>query len=351
MSVFRLSKNQELNKYFSELEGMGLINYASRGYKKWHWQYTQNPFCLSPELPSWIYAWDCKAIGHLGVIPVDLKVGVQKIKAAWLVDFMTLAEYRRKGAGRELVDEVDKQFDVLLAVGATEMSFNFFLKMGWEFLGNVPYYLKIWDAKPLVRKRIKNKFLAQFVSLQVNFIVKIFNFLKACNYPQRIEISRIDNFTQEADLFWRQIVDSYKIIVPRNEDYLHWKFDLQPDMQYVKFRAARDGMVCGYAVARCIINESGSMEGLIAEVIARPQDRVAARQLVFEALKYLRSQGCFMARCFAVSPDIQKALLSCGFLRHNVKMRFLIKRNKEGLQEACKLDNWYITAGDSDMDR
>jgi len=351
MKVVRLQRKENLEERFKELQTSGLIRYSHNGYKKWRWQYLENPFFLAQEPAAWICGLNGKIVGHLGAIPVQLKVGSKKFNAAWLVDFVTLPEFRRKGVGRALVEEVDKEFEVLLAVGGTDMSFNLFTKMGWSFLGHVPYCIKLWDLKLLIKERVRNVFVANSAIVVSGILLGILNLFTRCRRPKDIEVSRIDNFDEEVDTFWNRISSSFKFVVPRNRVYLSWKYDLQPGMEYVKFRAAHRGVLCGYIVVRCIKGNSGKDEGLIAEIITHPNDKDAQNALLSEALQYLKDQGCSMVRCFLTHKDMRGTLIRGGLLRYKAKMYFLIKDNISKLGEGVDLDNWYLSAGDSDTDR
>lgn len=351
MAIARISK-EAINKCLQEAKQSGLTNYQISDYKTWCWQYVENPFCLGKNPAAWLYTLNGgKAVGHIGAIPVELKMGSEKIIAGWAVDLITLSKYRRRGIGASLVIEANKHFDIFLAIGTSKMSFPLFIKTGWEYLGNIPYYIKIWDAKILMRKKIRSIFVANLICIPANLFLKILNFLKRPRIPEGIKIKRMDTFSEEADLFWKKISTHYKIIVPRDKAYLSWKYDRQPDMHYVKLRAKRGDILCGYALLRCIETESAKPEGLITDVITDPRDKEAIEALLFMALEYLKNQGCNVVRCYATSKNIQRALKNYGFIRRNSQMRFVISKNTDGLGEVENLDNWHITAGDSDIDR
>ena len=134
--------------------------------------------------------------------------------------------------------------------------------------------------------------------------------------------------------------------------FLKWKYDKQPGMGYIKFRAVENDKLKGYIVMRSISSECGkTREGLIADIITRPDDRDAIHALIFAALDYLKDEGCSIVRCCLSHKGVQKILTGCGFIKRKPQMRFLINKNIDGLDEIYNLDNWYITAGDCDIDR
>jgi len=299
--------------------------------------------------------WSCslngEKAGNLGAIPVELKLNSRRARAGWAIDFSTLPGYRRKGIGSALVGEANKRFDLFLAVGATDMSFSLFSKMGWRHVGELPHYLKIWDLRGLIRKKINNNFISALLSVPGYILLAIFNFFKRPHKVKGIKVERMDYFGREADLFWSRIENYYRVVVPRDSAYLVNKYDKQPGLQYVKFRASRGGNVCGYAVARCVKSQTSDPEGLITDIIVRPDDREAMRALVSTVLRYLRSEGCSLARAYFSDKEIQRALAESGFLRHKSQMRFLVNKNIDGCEEVYTLGNWYLSAGDSDIER
>lgn len=351
MNIARILKKDDVKKYFQDLMRAGLINYSKTGYERWHWQYVENSFICGQDLPVWICILNEKIIGHLGVIPVALKVGSQKIKAGWAVDFMTLPEARGKGVGRFLVDDANKQLDIFFSIGQTDMAFGLFIKMGWKFLGYIPHYIKIWDAKIFVKDKIKNSFIAKVISLPINLLFEFFDYVKRPRISKSIEIHEIENFDEEPDFFWEGISGYYKTVVPRDKIYLSWKYDKQPGMGYVKFRATCHNKTRGYAVARAIKTESGDMEGLIADIIVRPDDKDTTRALIFWASRYLHIKNCVMVRCFVNNKEIESILLDQGFIKRQSSARFVLNKNVEGLNDIYDIDDWFITAGDCDIDR
>lgn len=352
MNITRISKTGDLKDYFQSFFADRLSGPLNMGYEKWHWKYIENPFFSGHDLPAWVCtSEDAKTAGHLGAIPAVLKAGEQKINAAWAVDFIILPEYRRKGLGMALVKEANQHFDAFLAIGGTDMSSNLFTKMGWILLGYVPYYIKVLDLKALFKYKIKNLLIRIILLMAVSPYIKICNYLKRPVEHRDIKIRVIDSFDEGAELFWKEIEHFYKIIIPRDKAYLNWKYDAQPGMHYVKFRADRNNRLCGYIVVRVIKTGASNAEGLIADIIAKPDDKNAVNALILAALNYFKSENCLIARCSINDKNIEKVIAGCGFIKRRPQMRFLIKKNLDGLENIYKLEDWHITAGDSDIDR
>jgi hypothetical protein len=249
------------------------------------------------------------------------------------------------------VEEAGRNYDLLLTLGQTDMSYNLFIKMGWRLLGHLPFYIKVWDAGPLVGEKIKNRFVAGILSSAANILLGVYGFFKKPRRSDDIDIGMIGSFGEEADSFWSSLSACHEVVVARDKKYLSWKYDAHPDMQHIRLRASRAGKVSGYIVLRCLQRPGAKKEGLVVDIIVGPGDDKAILALLAGAFDYFRQQGCYAARCFINRKEIEKALRACGFLRRRPYMRFLVDRKIEGLDKLDDFANWYITAGDCDIDR
>ncbi len=79
--VSQISRAAEaLEKYFSGYVTSRILSTESPSYGRWGWQYLDNPTSSEEDPPVWIYREDGKTAGHLGVLPVKLDIGIQKVK-------------------------------------------------------------------------------------------------------------------------------------------------------------------------------------------------------------------------------------------------------------------------------
>lgn len=300
---------------------------------------------------AWSFSEDGKTVGALAAIPVRLKAANTMLKAAWAVDFNTQQAYRRRGIGSRLVEEANKSFDVFLAIGASDSSFALFKKNGWVYCGELPHYIRIFDFRGLIGGRVKNPLLAGILSLAASAFTKIPGIVYYRRITRDIKVTVIEHFDVEADLLWEKVKDSYGFAVVRDSAFLINRYGGAGGKKYIRLRAAKDGELAGYAVLRVIDKSAGKPEGLITDIIAAAEDKDKIAALLLNSAQYLASQGCVLVRCYSSSPVIRKVLLSAGFLRRKSWMRFMIKNNTGVSDEIYNLDNWYLSAADSDIDR
>lgn len=332
VNIIRVSRSQDHSRIFEDLNSSGLIDYSSGGYARWRWQYLENPLSIG-EPTEWLYKIEAKIAGHLGVIPVRLKAGDRELNAGWAVDLATLPEYRKKGIGMALVEEASKNFDIFLAVGQSDMSFNMFKKAGWSYLGSLGSFLRVSDAGALL-----NPFFA------------VFNFFNKPKPSRDLSVSRIDAFDENADILWMEIEASYKAIVRRDSGYLNWRYCRQPGIEYVKFCAERRGKVCGYSILRCLKKDGFNPEGVVVDIIALPQERLVIETLLSAALEYFKKEGCALVRCHFSGGGFSGILKRCGFIARKPFLRFSISARR-GVHVENNLEDWFLSAGDSDINR
>jgi GNAT superfamily N-acetyltransferase len=317
------------------LEALDAADLVSSG-RRWQWKYLENPQGAGTALPAWVTLSDGEPVGHLGAMPVRLKVDAAVLDGAWAIDFMTRAGDRRRGIGAALLDKATGSWDAFLTVGQSDASFGLFLKMGWRYLGDLPSFIRVLDARAILGRRL---------GALGNFGLRLFG-PRRRRHPD-IDIYRVDEFTDEADAFWRAIADDYRVVVPRDQAYLTWKYVTQPGMNYVRLRAARRGQVRGYAVVRVVPGERPA--GLIADVLTHRDDSAARATLLRAAVSYCQAAGCGIVRCLASHESLQRSLRQAGFLRRRrVKVRMVATPSAAS---RIPLTAWYLTAGDCDIDR
>ncbi len=80
------------------------------------------------------------------------------------------------------------------------------------------------------------------------------------------EFVEVERFGAEIDHLWQRIQSDYTFAVPRNSEFLNWRFCDCPQMSYRRFVAQRDGRTVGYVVLR----RTESVElphGIIVDVV------------------------------------------------------------------------------------
>lgn len=122
---------------------------------------------------------------------------------------------------------------------------------------------------------------------------------------------------------------SDQVLIPRRDpDYLEWRYNQHPLLDYETLICERDGVLCGYAVLTVDSNRRFS-PGHIVDFQVLPESDSAAASLLREALHRLRSRGSRVAVTWARPASIeQEAIRSCGFSTRYVALRRRITRTR-----------------------
>src|ERR1051325_6136023 len=106
----------------------------------WRWHFRENPLVSPDDTPLWIAKSGDKIVGQVASIPVELKVGQENRRAAWLVDYILLPEYRPGGLGIFLFRAGGDDCDTLLSLGYNQNSAAVMRFLKWQPLGNIHRY-------------------------------------------------------------------------------------------------------------------------------------------------------------------------------------------------------------------
>ena len=313
------------------------------------WLYRDHPARVGP-LPLWVLDDGERILGQLGAIPVTVKLGAKSCAAAWCVDFVVAPEFRNRGVAALLLREVATHFDLLMALGTTELSSTLFRKAGWADLGTVPHFVRLLDARAVLA-RLLPKPLAAVLAPAATALLRA---RPRGKRPARagVVVSPLERFGPECEDLWGRVAPKYACLVRRDPAYLSWKYVVQPRMRYTAFRADAGRRLRGYAVVRMTL-DAFTLYGVIADLLADPEDADTLDALLGAALVHLRRAGASFARCYAAEPRVQAALARAGFVGRASSIRFMLSRppGRAGFDGAERLSDWFLMKGDSDLDR
>lgn len=133
----------------------------------------------------------------------------------------------------------------------------------------------------------------------------------------------------------------------RDAAYLRWRWLDMPGGSWEAI-AARDrrGGLRGWAV---LGEDPASARGLVPDLLAA--DAAALRALLLHAARVLRRRGCEAVEVTLHDPRpwARPALRRSGFLRGARQVDVMVGRVSDRVgDEVCRLDSWYLTAGDTD---
>jgi len=323
---------------------------------EWDWRY-QNSIYKST---IWLAKWGNQVVAQRPTVIKTVKIGQEYLPAAHFMDVMTHPDFRRRGLFTRLVQwataAVADEGAAICYTFPNENSFpGYIAKTDWIHVGSLSLFVKPVKAEPLLRERIKNRFLRDMLAscLQPGLALS----RRRGNIPKElaVRVRQFSSFDERFDAFWEQVSGDYEIILKRDSRHLNWRYAQRPSVQYTIYAAEEGEKVVGFIVARTR-HMFGMNLGMIVELLTLHRDQEVAQVLVAQAVQHLVRAGADAIGCvmFDHQPYCQ-ALRREGFIRVPEKLLprrfyFLARANRDDplLRKALDRRNWFLTWGDND---
>lgn len=318
---------------------------ASADYARWMWE---APGRLAPEL--WVYRHEGRVIAQQGTIPVALQVGDRSLAAAWAVHLLVEPEHQLRGIGATLSQRCFLEHDVLLGLEVSDTARRAFRRAGWIDLGTVPLFARIVSPRAVLADRWPGRRWTSLVGSAAALSVRALDALIALRAStRRIDVEEVERFDTRVDFLWEHARRSYPVIARRDHGHLNWRFADYPDRRrYRRLVFTDHGETVGWAVLR--LEQRGSLTtGHIVDWLATPD---GAWFVLAEGLTLLARWGAHIVYCLHKGPS--GALRKLGFIERDSgwPLMFRAKELPSSLVTLlCRHDSWFVTAGDSDVDR
>ncbi|MGI8787539.1 MAG: GNAT family N-acetyltransferase [Pyrinomonadaceae bacterium] len=315
----------------------------------WNWHYPQNPYVETNNLSAWIAKDDGKIVGHLGAIPVRLKIGDEQKSAIWAVDLVVHPDYRRKGLARNLVIAAEDFCPRLMAINTVRQhSTALFEGLGWRMIGKIPRYNKLLFPGEAVREISRIKSLRRFANfsfapLRPRSIKDFFNKNNRLRFIEKIDA--------DFDDLWRQASAHWSCAVSREAAFLRWQYAEQPDKKFDVLGFYASEKLLGYVVLYFRKAESNGAlpKAAITDFCYHPAQPTETIDALLQGALQLALERRAGALVIDVSDSlIEERLRFFGFGRVKNPLQLIVK-SAEQQQLFYDAGKWLITRGDSDV--
>jgi len=339
--------------------------------ERWEWQFEKNPFRKGDKLPVWIAVNENGAVvGQICAMFEPLKIGTETdIFGSWAVDLIVLPEYRDQKLGYKLSQAIYNHSDVVMALPMSDAFRHFMTKLGSNSIDTVPVYSRIarfdthstFDA---IRNRLHAKWPAKMllwivhvfwidrlITALINFVVGIKDLGLSKRTNTAIEIMPIDEFDHTVDQLWESISPHFQAIVQRTSQFLNWKYVQQPYMDYQRYRAVRNGKMCGYIIFRKTSSPENN-SGIIADLFVPAEDKATIYSLLAFAVQHLKSQQVKYIEAASTVDAYKQALFVLGFRKKkDMHPLFHNKIETPAIQDGFVPNAWFLGRSDHDWDQ
>ena len=314
------------------------------------WQYRDAPQVAGQGSPLHLARKDGRVVGTMGTIRTSLLVKGQRWPVAWAVDFAVRKELRRSGIGEAIAVASRAAEPVTrLVIDASVAAERIVLRGGYRPVAEVPLYVRPIDPRRWLRARGMPAALARLSSAMLPAFAVLDSRSLAFARKERIELLETTAFDERADALFAAVSPSYAVLCQRDRSWLEWRFDRCPEpTRYQRCWLMRRGGVVGYAVLRAGTHH-GAPAGILVDYLCAP---ALIPALLALCLQRFRAAGAAVATCLHLNVSAATAFRSLGFFQRKSSWHFLVRpRSLADPAAILEASNWFITAGDGNVDR
>ena len=312
----------------------------------------KNPALNGGGPPVWMLRHKGRIIGQLSAIPVALQVLRETHRASWGVDLIVDDAFRGRGVGAALSDACVAEYGLTLGVAVSADALRALRRSGWEDLGTLPMFIRPLQGTEALLSLVWPRASGVLGS-------SLDGVLRAADRVARTATSawtgthfeEVERFDDRVDALWHAVSPDYDVVARRDQRTLNWRYADHPvPGRYRILYALKGEQLVGYGVIR-VGPWREELAGHIIDFFASSKHVTA---LLVECLRVLREAGAHCVFCWQTHRALHGTLKLLGFIPRPSACALMVRIG--GASEAntrALLDpgRWFLTAGDSDIDR
>ena len=297
----------------------------------------------------WVFRRAGTIHGQIGAILTRVRAGDVERDLAWALDLMISPEQRMRGAGAVLPKAARDASDMLGGTEVSEAARKAFARAGWQDHGSLPRWVRpVRGAFVRARSDVP---LARLLGRGLGAGARALSAIRVARSRGRRLVS-IAAFDDRADRVWQNAGARWPVIVRRDRAWLAWRWDACPDRRGARaFYMERRGEVLGWVVLRTG-EERGLRAGYIVDLLCAPEELQWLLALSVDALSKMDVDAVY---CLFRAPGVEPALAANGFFRRESGFAMMTYSAPTVEDETRALlgdpSQWFVTSGDSDLDR
>lgn len=327
------------------------FSWGSQAEAWYHWGYEQSPY---PSNVCWLVETEtCERVGFTALMPRRMKVGEMVCDAGQAANLNVAAEHRNALAAvklqRAVVSHVD-QSDMALAFGVTKNAGAVLCRVGYRDLGGVSRWIKLFRTEHKLARWIPWKWPRRAAAAVVDLGLRVRAAETFRRFPAGWQVLLDPPFDERFDDLWRAASPNFSVATERTSEYLDWRFDRDPQLQY-RTLAVQDsnGRLRGSVVYLFPDPEASLRLATIVDWL--PTDAEALETLLTALCRELRREGAIgVQTMYFGSPWIEATLGRFHFFRRESEFRvlaYLHPRFRDRSAELLDPARWHLTEAEA----
>jgi hypothetical protein len=310
------------------------------------WLYCECSYLPPPTLR--LYIQDQQILGHQGVMPIHLRVNGASHLARWNCELMIHPAYRMRGYGNILNEFGNDDYACSLGLEVSDNATQAMQRSGWKLLGGADWNIRLLRPQKYLQKRFNRLWLTS-IGAALEFPLRLFDKSIALFGDSRINWIPIEAFDGRVETLFSEVSQHYANIIERTASKLNWRFSKFPHRgRYFMFYMLRESKVIGYVVFRLGFKNNMRV-GYLVDYLTAPEH---LGQLFVFSINHMRQRGAAALYCLTINKKADPIFKRLGFHKRDSGWRFMAKCNLPELADTVyKMDKWFITAGDPNVDR
>src|SRR5688572_25463938 len=319
---------------------------------RWRWMFLESAARLRVKPQFWLHRDEGAIVAQMGSIPVRLKVGEDYLDTGWLVETMVLPEYRSQALGSRLMIEAHDDQPFSLSLGQTQEMREIQFRLGWKQVAPLQTAQLLVRAGNVLKGKVPLP-AAWAADLGLRASSALRNVVADRRTLRATEVERFDT---RHDGLWNAAARDLQCAVVRDASYLNWKYVDQPGQEFLRLELSDEGGVKGITVwaFREPDEHYRYRRALLIDLVAPMSDQSTLQQIIKSSCAVVQERGADALLCHHVGDRLTQALRTCGFhLRKPERFLLVDPGDLSGpaLDRVLSADSWFVTHGDSDIDR
>jgi GNAT superfamily N-acetyltransferase len=289
-----------------------------------------------------------RVVSTVAAMIKPLQVGKRQLIAYELGDFLTAADFRRRGLFSQLVEMVCAETAVrgasFVYVQPNDTSFPLLTKL--RFTEPVQIHQRHY---PIPTRLMAHRLHVPPGLISWTCIDDLTRRLAApLGSGRSVHVERVYRFDGDTDRIWQKAGEEYAFLVARESEFLNWRYADSPTPFQI-WLARREGEPVGFLVGFAAVEDG---LGEIVDLFTSSNDRPAAQALLNHAFREFHGQG--MRAIFAYT--IARAPLSmvgemlrraCPLVRR-APLHFVVRGFDSAVASQLPTFGWHLAPGDFD---
>jgi GNAT superfamily N-acetyltransferase len=313
------------------------------------WRFGGNPY----QVHIWVVRDENKIVGLRPIAVRPIKIGEAVYPSLYMLNVMVHPAYQGKGLFRSLMEkawDMHAEEGVIAVTFPNENSIKAYQRWkDWFQLAEMPLFVRMVPPRSFTEKKSLARLFAGYFATAV--------YCARCNKAasHRITVQKVDSFDEGMQTLWERNKKYFDFIMPRNPQYLNWRYIERPAVKYIIYKAVANGETSGFLVTRTRLM-FGMQLGLIVDFFVNNNERTVIAAMLEKAVTDLIDQGV-QAICiqFVGPQSLKKALWDNGFIAVPKKIlpRKFFMYARPGMKKVEGLrfpdfHNLFLTWGDND---